>query len=194
MRELSGEQWLMNSWYEFLTLLESRNMLMNSGQSPNSCKVMTKVVMKYSWLAYSCSEAQRFIPVYIQHLWPGSESPLHVWKMVGACGWYKHCCRARTHRSASARLHRTRAPSQGNQDSWLAWGLQVPSYLQGKVHKQLYKHWPRESRRHREGANSIKLGNVSGLTLYKEQDRKTKVDEGNGATARPAGTERLRIR
>lgn len=67
--KLSGEQWLMNSWYEYLTLLESRNMLMNSGRSPNICKVMTKVVMDYSWLAYSCSEAQRFIPAYIQHLW-----------------------------------------------------------------------------------------------------------------------------
>lgn len=80
MSKLSGEHWLMNSWYEFLTLLESRNMLMNSGRSPSICKVMTKVVMNYSWLVCSCSEAQQFI----QHFWPSSRSPLHDWEVAGA--------------------------------------------------------------------------------------------------------------
>lgn len=146
MSKLSGEQWLMNSWYEFLTLLESRNMLIKSGTSPNICKVMTKVVMNYSWLAHSCSEAQRFIPVYIQHLWPSSGLPFPVWKVVHASGCYKHCRGTGTHWSTGARLHCTHAPSQGNQDLWLVWGLQAPSYLQGKVHKRLYKYRPRQSR------------------------------------------------
>lgn len=96
MSKLTGEQWLMNSWYEFLTLLESRNMLMNSGRKPSICKVMTKVVMKYSWLACLCLEAQQFIPVYIQHLWPRSGSPLHVWMMVGAWECYKHHCKTKS--------------------------------------------------------------------------------------------------
>lgn len=195
MSKLSGEQWLMNSWYEFLTLLESRNMLMNSGRSPNICKVMTKVVMNYSWLAYSCSEAQRFIPVYIQHLWPSSGSPLHIWKVVGVWRCYKHSCRTGTHGSTSAWLHDAHIPSQGSQDFWLPSRLQDPSYLQGKVHKQLHKHRPRESRYHREGGNwASNQEMLVASPCTRSSAEKTKADEGERESARPVGTARFRIR
>lgn len=123
MSKLTGEQWLMNGWYEFLTLLESRNMLMNSGRKPSICKVMTKVVMKYSWLACLCLEAQQFIAVYIQHLWPRSGSPLHVWMIVGAWECYKHHCKTRTPRKTGALLHREHAPSEGSWDLGMCKGF-----------------------------------------------------------------------
>lgn len=159
----------MNSWYEFwYELLEFRNMLMNSGRSPNICKVMTKGVMNTAdWIIhvqrlmglFRCTSRPSLGHLFTSVRWwvPGDATSTAEGR--GPTGMLLLVCIAHV-------LHLKATRTSGLCESSKPLPICRQS-AQPALQILVWGEWVPQGRR----KLSIELGNVSSLTLHKEQWR-----------------------